>query len=124
MWWSLLSRVRVISDTAVRSLFPGDVSQLVLTSGGFRVDLAAQMSTSARLLLARAVIMVVLMAAIPPGPRMPVDFVPMTLGVSLRWSVPSVSRSSRIVQGVLLNPGVESQLLLTSLDPAWIFLLS
>ena len=61
------------------------------------------------------------------GLRMPVDFVSTlpryrrsslfqvaTIGVSLRRSVPSVSRSVRIELGVLFYSGVESQLLLTS----------
>ena len=94
---------------------------MVLTSGELRVDLTAQLSTNSRPPLARAFFLVVLMAAAPPGSqdasrfRAPslamqtfLAFQVANIWVSLRWSVPSVSRSIRIV------PGVESRLLLTS----------
>ena len=64
MRWSVLSRVRVIADPTWRSLPGGGLS---LASGGFRVDLAAQLSTSSSLPLARVAITVAVMAAAPPA---------------------------------------------------------
>ena len=55
MRWSVLSRVRVIAGPAGSSLH-GRGPQLKLTSGGCRVYLAAQLSTSARLPLTRTVL--------------------------------------------------------------------
>ena len=66
----------------------------------------------------RAVFIVVVMVAVPPGSQDASDFVPTfpatqmflafqvtTIGVSLSWTGPSVSRSIRLVLGVLWYPG-------------------
>ena len=97
-----------------------------------RVDLRGSLcSVSSRLPLARAVILVVLAAA-PPGSQgcqwisCPLpryrrsSHFRWRLGVSLRWSVLSVSRSVRIVLGVLYCLVVEAQLVLASSGYVWI----
>ena len=57
-------------------LFMAVVSQLMPTSGGFRVDLAAQLSTRARLPLTRTILWLWWWLQLLLGLRMPVGFVP------------------------------------------------